>query len=104
MCIKVFADRKDLLSRSHRHIRFSLVNLTDCEIRFVFWPLWASGRVEPYNDIMMIGRHKLVIQKFKKQLSKRFNIKDIDEFTDYLDIKIKRDKTAGTLKIHQSRY
>jgi hypothetical protein len=26
-----------------------LVNLTGCEIRFVFWLLWASGRVEPYN-------------------------------------------------------
>ena len=26
-----------------------LVNLTGCEIRFVFWLLRASGRVEPYT-------------------------------------------------------
>ena len=24
------------------------LNLTGCEILFVFWLLWASGRVEPY--------------------------------------------------------
>jgi hypothetical protein len=27
-----------------------LVNLTGCEIRFVFWFLWVSGRVEPYSQ------------------------------------------------------
>jgi hypothetical protein len=26
------------------------VNLTGCEIRFVFWPLRASSGVEPYTD------------------------------------------------------
>jgi hypothetical protein len=55
-------------------------------------------------DVEQIGRHKLVIQEFKKQLSKKFNIKGIGEATDYLGIEIERDKTAGTLKIHQSRY
>lgn len=52
------------------------------------------------DDIIMIRCHKLVIQKFKKQLSKRFNIKDIDKVTDYLGIEIECDKAAGTLKIH----
>jgi len=56
------------------------------------------------DDIMMIGRHKLVIQEFKKQLNEKFDIKDIGEATDYLGIEIKHDKAAGTLKIHQSRY
>ena len=52
----------------------------------------------------MIGRHKLVIQEFKELLNEKFDIKDIGEATDYLGIEIKRDKAAGTLKIHQSRY
>ena len=56
------------------------------------------------DDIMMIGRHKLIIQEFKSQLSKRFDIKDLGEATDYLGIEIERNKAAGTLKIHQSRY
>jgi hypothetical protein len=56
------------------------------------------------DDIMMIGRHKLVIQEFKSQLSKKFHIKDMGEATDYLGIEIERDRAAGTLKIHQSRY
>ena len=56
------------------------------------------------DDIIIIGRYKLIIQKFKSQLSKRFNIKDLGETTDYLSIEIKRNKAAGILKIHQSRY
>jgi len=56
------------------------------------------------DDIMMIGRHKLIIQEFKSQLSKKFNIKDLGEATDYLGIEIVRDRAAGTLKIHQTKY
>src|SRR6266480_7017476 len=56
------------------------------------------------DDIMIIGRHKLIIQEFKDQLSKKFNIKDMGEATDYLGIEIERDKAAGTLKIHQTKY
>jgi Reverse transcriptase (RNA-dependent DNA polymerase) len=56
------------------------------------------------DDIMMIGRHKPVIQDFKSRLSKKFRIKDMGEATDYLGIEIVRDRTAGTLKIHQTKY
>src|SRR5271156_4950670 len=56
------------------------------------------------DDIMMIRRHRPVIQEFKSQLSKTFNIKDMGEATDYLGIEITRDKAAGTLKIHQTNY
>jgi hypothetical protein len=54
------------------------------------------------DDIMMIGRHRLIIQEFKSQLSKKFHIKDLGEATDYLGIV--RDRAAGTLKIHQTKY
>jgi hypothetical protein len=56
------------------------------------------------DDIMMIGRHRPIIQDFKSQLSKRFDIKDMGEDTDYLGIEIVRDRTVGTLKIHQTKY
>ena len=56
------------------------------------------------DDIMMIGRYETIIKDFKKQINERFDIKDIGEATDYLGIEIKRDKAAGTLKIHQTRY
>src|SRR5271156_4579638 len=46
------------------------------------------------DDIMIIGRHKSVIQEFKSQLSRTFDIKDIGEATNYLGIKIERDRAA----------
>jgi hypothetical protein len=56
------------------------------------------------DDIMMIRRQRLIIQEFKSQLSQKFHIKDLGEATDYLGIEIERDRTAGTLKIHQTKY
>ena len=52
------------------------------------------------DDIMMIGRHKTIINDFKSQLSKKFNIKDIGEAIDYLGIEIVQNRAAGTLKIY----
>ena len=52
----------------------------------------------------MIRQSKTVIQEFKDQLKKKFNIKDMGEATDYLGIEIVRNRAAGTLKIHQSKY
>ena len=40
------------------------------------------------NNIIIIGQTKAVINNFKMQLSKHFNIKDLGEATDYLGIKI----------------
>lgn len=56
------------------------------------------------DDIMMIGRQRLIIQEFKSQLSQKFHIKDLGEATDYLGIEIERDRAAGILKIHQTKY
>ena len=52
------------------------------------------------DDIIMIRQHKTIINDFKSQLGKKFNIKDIREATDYLGIEIVRNRAAGTLKIH----
>jgi len=49
---------------------------------------------------MIIGRSKTIIQDFKNQLSRKFNIKDIGEASDYLGIEILRNRAAGTLKIY----
>ena len=55
-------------------------------------------------DDIMIGRSKTVIQDFKSQLSKKSNIKDIGEASDYLGTEILRNRTAGTLTIHRIRH
>jgi hypothetical protein len=48
----------------------------------------------------MIRQHKTIINDFKSQLGKKFNIKDIGEAIDYLGIEIVQNKAARTLKIH----
>jgi hypothetical protein len=52
------------------------------------------------NDIIIIERHKSIIQDFKSQLSKKFDIKDIEEATDYLGIEIKQNRIAEIFKIY----
>ena len=56
------------------------------------------------NDIMMIRRYRLIVQEFKRQLNKKFHIKDLGEAIDYLGIEIVRDRAAGILKIYQTKY
>ena len=52
------------------------------------------------NNIIIIGQTKAIINNFKMQLSKHFNIKDLGEAADYLSIEIVQNRVAGTLKIH----
>jgi adenine specific DNA methylase Mod len=52
------------------------------------------------NNIIIIRRYRLIIQEFKRQLNKKFYIKDLGEATDYLDIEIVRDRAAGIFKIY----
>jgi hypothetical protein len=52
------------------------------------------------NDIIIIKRHKLIIQEFKRQLNKKFHIKDLREAINYLDIEIVRDRAVEILKIY----
>ncbi len=52
------------------------------------------------DDILIIGRNKIVIQDFKDSLRKKFNIKDIREIQDYLGIEIIRNRATGTPRIN----
>ena len=52
------------------------------------------------DDIMIIGQSIAIIKDFKNQLSSHFDIKDIREALDYLDIKIVWNRVARILKIH----
>jgi hypothetical protein len=56
------------------------------------------------DDIMIISCTRAVIKDFKNQLSSKFNIKDLGKASDYLGIKIVRNRAARTLRIHQSKY
>ncbi len=51
------------------------------------------------DDILIIGRNKTVIQNFKDSFRKKFNIKDMGEIQDYLEIEIIKNRAAGTLRI-----
>ncbi len=52
------------------------------------------------DDILIIGRNKIVIQDFKDFFRKKFNIKNMGEIQDYLKIEIIRNRAAGTLRIN----
>ena len=52
------------------------------------------------NNIIIIGQTKAVINNFKMQLSRHFNIKDLGEAANYLGIKIVQNRVARTLKIY----
>jgi len=52
------------------------------------------------NNIIIIGQTKAIINNFKMQLSRHFNIKDLGEAADYLGIEIVQNRVARTLKIH----
>src|SRR5271165_1492824 len=56
------------------------------------------------DNIIIIGWTKAVINDFKMQLSRHFNIKDLEEAADYFGIEIVQNRVAGTLKIHQTKY
>jgi len=56
------------------------------------------------NNIIIISQTKAVINNFKMQLSRHFNIKDIREALNYLGIKIVWNRVTRTLKIYQTKY
>ncbi len=51
------------------------------------------------DDILIIKRNKIIIQDFKDSFRKKFNIKDMREIQDYLEIEIIRNRAAEILRI-----
>jgi len=56
------------------------------------------------NDIIILDKTLIIIRHFKDEIRKRFQIKDLDQARDYLDIKINRNRETGTLKLSQTVY
>ena len=56
------------------------------------------------DNLIIMARTKGIIEDFKKNLIKRFDIKDFGEITDYLKIEINRNREKSTLKISQGKY
>jgi len=56
------------------------------------------------DDLLLVGSSMAAINKIKKVLRRRFEIKDLGEAKVILWLEISRDKTLGTLKLSQGKY
>jgi hypothetical protein len=56
------------------------------------------------NDILIIGKNRVVIDFFKKSLNAHFKIKDLGEAVNYLSIEIKQNTLNGTITLSQKAY
>jgi len=56
------------------------------------------------EDLLLVGSSVAAIDKIKKALGKRFEMKNLDEAKVILGLEISRDKTLGTLKPSQGKY
>jgi len=56
------------------------------------------------DDLLLVGSSMDAINKIKKALRKRFEMKDLGEAKVILGLEISRDKTLGTLKLSQGKY
>ena len=54
------------------------------------------------NDILIAARNKTHVQKFKVQLKKEFNMKDLGETKKILGMEITRDRGSGRLWISEN--
>jgi len=56
------------------------------------------------DDLLLVGSSMEAINKIKKALRKRFEMKDLGEAKVILGLEISRDKTLGTLKLSQGKF
>jgi len=56
------------------------------------------------DDLLLVGSSMEALNKIKKALRKRFEMKDLGEAKVILGLEISRDKTLGTLKLSQLKY
>jgi len=56
------------------------------------------------DDLIIAGSNLDIIQEFKDDISKRFNMKDLGELTFILGMSVRRDWEAGTIHLFQSKY
>ena len=56
------------------------------------------------DDQAIIGPNKMVIKKFKEDLSQEFKMKDLGALTHILGVEVKRDRRNRVMTLHQSAY
>ena len=56
------------------------------------------------DNLLLVGSSMGAINKIKKALCKRFEMKNLGEAKVILGLEISRDKTLGTLKLSQGKY
>jgi hypothetical protein len=56
------------------------------------------------DNILIIGRSKEIIQKFKNIFKRKYNIKKLGEAQNYLRIEIIKNRKIGKLRISQKKY
>jgi hypothetical protein len=56
------------------------------------------------DDLLITGNRDSTLQDIKQQLSRRFKMKDLGEVSQLLGMQVTRDRSAGTLKIDQTKY
>jgi len=56
------------------------------------------------NDILIAARNKTHVQKFKAQLKKKFEMKDLGKAKKILGMEITRDRGSGRLSLSQENY
>lgn len=56
------------------------------------------------DDILVCSTYVAWVAQFKRDLAAEFDIKDLGACTWILGMKVERDRTAGTITIHQGKY
>ncbi len=80
------------------HSIYTLINRKNKELKDIY--VGPDFIIIVYvDDILIIERNKIIIQDFKDFFRKKFNIKDMGEIQDYLEIEIIRNRAAGILRI-----
>ncbi|XP_023031842.2 dynein regulatory complex subunit 3 [Drosophila willistoni] len=56
------------------------------------------------DDILIFSNNKQMVAIIKGELSQKFNMKDMGEVSSILGMRVRHNKTEGTIKIDQSNY
>ena len=56
------------------------------------------------DDVLIVDRNKVAIKRIKAALNAKFHISDLGPYAYYLGITIKRNRSAGTIRLGQKAY
>lgn len=100
-----------MVSRNHRLVKHNYVAIDDNSCLWNYKgpdPLTGEAKevwVLLYVDDLWIFSNSInLVVQFKEELRKQFTFTDQGEMSSYLGVGIERDRTAGTIKLSQTRY